>query len=77
MIKCRATESTLLPTETVQSPPSVFHSHLSPKTVQEGQSCTAARYCSGKDQAAAFIDPSRRRDEFSQLYTVYAQASVT
>lgn len=64
MIKWRATESTLLPTETVKMPPSVFHSHLSPKTVQEGQSCTAARYyCSEKDQAVVFIDPLRRRDK--------------
>lgn len=64
MVKCRATESTLLPTETVKMPPSVFHSHLSPKTVQECQSCTAAcYYCSEKDQAIVFIDPLRRRDK--------------
>lgn len=72
MIKCRATESTLLPTETMQIPPSVFHSRLSPKTVWEGQSCTAAcYYCSGKDQAAAFIDPSRRRDKSFHSCTQY------
>lgn len=64
MIKCRATESTLLPTETVKTPPGVVHSHLSPKTVQESQSCTAAcYYCSEKDQAVVFINPLMRRDK--------------
>lgn len=63
MIKYRATESTLLPTETVNTNPGCS-SCLNPKTVQQGQSCTAAGYyCSEKDQAAAFIDPSRGRDK--------------
>lgn len=77
MRKCRATESTLLPTETMKPPSVCSIATLALKQYRKVKAALLHVIIAQKKISNVHRSIKEERQEFPQLYTVFAQAFLT